>query len=460
MPNANAPQGDNIPGQLGPEAAFTAPRRIAKATAAAAARLTVYDEAEGRAQPTPVLPSDAQAAQRAVGPGAALPLAPEQSPVTIAQPERPTALGPPADLALDILPEATPFDRQYAHPVEDARRPSFSVIAGDGPWMPGAMRWLDPRPMSQGEVIAMLPQPAGVTIRPTPPAAVDLADREAPAAPVLQVTGGLVAPGLLQPSMPVSPGSETWQGGAATVDRPPDQRRDPAPAADLPRSDVLRAAGSADPPDDEQPLPGPDETVRSDDGKGARAPVDTVEAPTGNRSAALAERMIPEGRSDAPVAAIARDIVAVLRPEGTPTTPVVPPHAPEPTVAETQASRAVAPSPAETILRATAPDRLDLSLDSPELGRIRCAISLDEGGVHLALVAERAETMDFLRRNAGMLAMELRDSGLGSASFSFAGDHAGERGKPPALRSTVAAAPVITETTARMDGARALDLRL
>lgn len=75
---------------------------------------------------------------------------------------------------------------------------------------------------------------------------------------------------------------------------------------------------------------------------------------------------------------------------------------------------------------------VDLRLAPEELGRVRLRVSSHEGVVTVAVVAERSETLDLLRRHVEALARGLLDVGYQEARFSFAGQNSGENaGKAP-----------------------------
>ena len=100
-----------------------------------------------------------------------------------------------------------------------------------------------------------------------------------------------------------------------------------------------------------------------------------------------------------------------------------PAASPDPAAArpETAAPRPP-PAPSQQIaeaMRLAIGNRLDLTLAPEELGRLTLSFQPDGDGVRVHLVAERAETLDLLRRHAPELATELRAAGYDSASFSF-----------------------------------------
>lgn len=168
----------------------------------------------------------------------------------------------------------------------------------------------------------------------------------------------------------------------------------------------------------------------------------------------------PEAR----IAALAGEILAAQRPgpvtdTATPADPATggpEPAAPAPPDSRPAASR----SAVETLLRGATPDQVEIAIESQELGPVRFAIRLEEGGVHLACAADRAETLDLLRRHAAILAAELREGGMGSASFSFAGDRADGRPRPHGGHPFDSDQPAAPPARAAADTGRALDLRL
>jgi hypothetical protein len=193
----------------------------------------------------------------------------------------------------------------------------------------------------------------------------------------------------------------------------------------------------------------------------------------GDGEATIANQKDPEGRpevgsgtSEARALSLGQEIAAALKPdraaEGMPVrdSPADSHGSAAPTGPRTSATPAEIRSHVESLMRGATPETFDLAIDSAELGRVRFAISVADGNVHLACTAERAETMEFLRRHAATLAAELRDSGLGSASFSFEDDRAEGHSKPAApsrLDMPDLAAP---GTTTSAGSGRALDLRL
>jgi flagellar hook-length control protein FliK len=63
--------------------------------------------------------------------------------------------------------------------------------------------------------------------------------------------------------------------------------------------------------------------------------------------------------------------------------------------------------------------RIELALDPEELGPVRLGLVPGDGSVVVHLAADRAETLDLLRRHVDFLARDLRQSGYGDVTFRF-----------------------------------------
>ncbi len=75
-----------------------------------------------------------------------------------------------------------------------------------------------------------------------------------------------------------------------------------------------------------------------------------------------------------------------------------------------------------------APDgTIEVKLSPEELGRVRMTITQVEAGVSVAVMVERSETLDLMRRHADILSSELREAGFERLSFSFG---QGSKGRP------------------------------
>ncbi len=69
--------------------------------------------------------------------------------------------------------------------------------------------------------------------------------------------------------------------------------------------------------------------------------------------------------------------------------------------------------------RALRGERVELTLDPVELGRVRLAVATSGDQVQIHLSIERPETLDLLRRHAEDLRAECRDAGFGGSSLTF-----------------------------------------
>ena len=111
---------------------------------------------------------------------------------------------------------------------------------------------------------------------------------------------------------------------------------------------------------------------------------------------------------------------------------------------------------------------IELALAPEELGRLTISIRQEGDFVRVSMLAERPETLDLLRRHAGDLLADLRQSGFSGASFSFG---PGGQDRPPQVADTSldagdAAAPQSAPhdfkqpTPSRSPKGAGLDLRL
>lgn len=64
----------------------------------------------------------------------------------------------------------------------------------------------------------------------------------------------------------------------------------------------------------------------------------------------------------------------------------------------------------------------EIALNPQELGRVRMTLTNTEAGLAIAILAERPETADLMRKNINLLVREFQDLGHDNLSFSF-GDH-------------------------------------
>ena len=74
---------------------------------------------------------------------------------------------------------------------------------------------------------------------------------------------------------------------------------------------------------------------------------------------------------------------------------------------------------------------VEVTLSPEELGRVRMTLTTSDSGLTLAMVVDRPETLDLMRRNIEHLAKDFRDLGFQNLSFSFAQGHdPGPQAKP------------------------------
>ncbi|MDX5414292.1 MAG: flagellar hook-length control protein FliK [Rhodobacterales bacterium] len=69
---------------------------------------------------------------------------------------------------------------------------------------------------------------------------------------------------------------------------------------------------------------------------------------------------------------------------------------------------------------------VELHLNPEELGRVRINMTITDALVTLNVQAERAETLDLMRRHSELLAQELRQLGYGAINFSFGQSGSGQ----------------------------------
>ncbi|QPZ92821.1 flagellar hook-length control protein FliK [Thioclava electrotropha] len=66
------------------------------------------------------------------------------------------------------------------------------------------------------------------------------------------------------------------------------------------------------------------------------------------------------------------------------------------------------------------PDRpVEIALSPEELGHVRMTLHASQNGMTVAIQADRAETLDLMRRHIDTLAREMHDMGYGALNFQF-----------------------------------------
>ncbi|MBC7154655.1 MAG: flagellar hook-length control protein FliK [Rhodobacteraceae bacterium] len=132
------------------------------------------------------------------------------------------------------------------------------------------------------------------------------------------------------------------------------------------------------------------------------------------------------------------------------------------------ASAADMPGVSRQILAALAQSpggAVDVTLSPDELGRVRLSLSTtDLGGIVVNVTADRAETMDLIRRHIDMLAQDFREIGYGSVSFGFSDNPGRNDGQAPVALAGSHLSPValsvIPEIALVPAAGTGLDLRL
>ncbi|MEI4472722.1 flagellar hook-length control protein FliK [Frigidibacter sp. MR17.24] len=124
-------------------------------------------------------------------------------------------------------------------------------------------------------------------------------------------------------------------------------------------------------------------------------------------------------------------------------------------------------------IRMTQDHSIDIELSPRELGHLKLSLHPAAEGLTIAIAAERPETLDLLKRHADQLMRDIRDTGLGNATFYFAQDRStgsqrrSDRSRPEAeedfprlaeTRGPQAAAP--TSASRAIPTSETLDLRL
>jgi flagellar hook-length control protein FliK len=67
----------------------------------------------------------------------------------------------------------------------------------------------------------------------------------------------------------------------------------------------------------------------------------------------------------------------------------------------------------------------EIALNPAELGRVRISVTAGDAGLTVAIIAERPETVDLMRRNIDLLTRELREMGCENLTFTF-GEQSGD----------------------------------
>jgi flagellar hook-length control protein FliK len=137
--------------------------------------------------------------------------------------------------------------------------------------------------------------------------------------------------------------------------------------------------------------------------------------------------------------------------------------------ATTALPRSYAPHVAHQIVTAivqTSGATTEIALNPEELGRVRISVTAGDNGLTVAIIAERPETVDLMRRNIDLLTRELREMGYENPTFTF-GDQSGDADQDQgdgAVQSGAASDPSTADehpqTSMRVALSGGLDLKL
>jgi len=110
---------------------------------------------------------------------------------------------------------------------------------------------------------------------------------------------------------------------------------------------------------------------------------------------------------------------------------------------------------------------VELALNPEELGRVTMRVTSGEGGVGVAISAERPETLDLMKRHIDQLARDFREMGFSDATFSFAQQNKGQNPAAQGAHGTAMEAadqPVVASSenvlNLNLQSSTGLDLRL
>lgn len=110
--------------------------------------------------------------------------------------------------------------------------------------------------------------------------------------------------------------------------------------------------------------------------------------------------------------------------------------APQPTVATTAAraevSRAIAGQMAAAVYTRAGSGTVEIALNPEELGRVSIVFNGRDDGLHMAITAERPETLDLMRRHIAVLTAEFQKMGYDDLSFDLGANPNPQRDSPEA----------------------------
>jgi len=129
-------------------------------------------------------------------------------------------------------------------------------------------------------------------------------------------------------------------------------------------------------------------------------------------------------------------------------------------------ARSIVTQVIQSITRIPGENSIEIRLQPEELGRVRLMLLPVEGGVSVQIAAERADTLELLKRNVEMLEADLRKQGFSNASFSFESGNSDEDSRPeawtkdPAEKKASSKTQVEVGTRPVLEEAGRLDIRV
>lgn len=95
---------------------------------------------------------------------------------------------------------------------------------------------------------------------------------------------------------------------------------------------------------------------------------------------------------------------------------------------------------------------VEVKLSPEELGRVRLAMTTTEGGMTVLVTAERAETLDLIRRNIDLFEADLAEQGFTNLNFSFGDETAEKDGSLPDQDGAAISNSVSAELAKTLEG--------
>ncbi|WP_377192457.1 flagellar hook-length control protein FliK [Ruegeria meonggei] len=134
--------------------------------------------------------------------------------------------------------------------------------------------------------------------------------------------------------------------------------------------------------------------------------------------------------------------------------------------ARAEVARAIAGQMATSITARPHSGVIEIALNPEELGRVSIVLNGRDDGLHLAIAAERPETLEMMRRHLSVLEAEFRNLGLGDLSFDLGTSSDARQDGSPGEDSTAFSTPPPENraedgpTPARMGADGRIDIRM